>query len=84
MRCQAAYNAFLGLLSNYQVLSPEEEAESSSMANGAMPVDPARKREAKIRQYRREKDLRGSISVSQPSGCGWGQALGLDMGRNGT
>ena len=65
-RCsfQAALNSFLTMLSSYKVLSPDEEAESSAMASGAAPRDPARKREAKIRAYKREKELREQISVS--------------------
>lgn len=56
---------FLGLLTMYKVLKPEEEAESSAMASeGGLPRDPAKRREAKIAQYKREKELRQAISVS--------------------
>jgi hypothetical protein len=56
---------FLSLLSSYAVLSPDEQAESSSMAGeSGLPRDPAKRREAKIKQYRREKELREQISVS--------------------
>ncbi len=57
---------FLALLLSYEGLTPEEQAESSSMgSNGSSaPKDPARRREAKIRQYKREKELREQISVS--------------------
>lgn len=55
---------FLGLLTMYKVLRPEEEAESSAMANdGGLPRDPAKRREAKITQYKREKELRQQIAV---------------------
>jgi hypothetical protein len=58
-------NSFLSLLSSYKVLSQNEQAESSAMAADAgLPRDPAQRREAKIRQYRREKELREQISVS--------------------
>lgn len=58
-------NSFLALLSSYKILSPEEEAESSAMAAGPSggARDPARRREAKIRQYKREKELRQQIAV---------------------
>lgn len=63
---QTAMNDFLALLSSYAVLSPEEQAESSAAAGDGIsgPRDPAKRREAKIRQYRREKELREHISVS--------------------
>ncbi|RXK42237.1 hypothetical protein M231_00596 [Tremella mesenterica] len=64
-RSDTAINAFLHLLNSYKVLSPDEEAESSAMANG-VPKDPARRREAKIRAYKREKELREFISASVP------------------
>jgi hypothetical protein len=65
---QAAFNMFLGLLTMYKVLRPEEEAESSAMANdGGLPRDPAKRREAKIAQYKREKELRQKIAVRSPS-----------------
>lgn len=55
---------FLGLLTMYKVLRPEEEAESSAMAtDGGLPRDPAKRREAKIAQYKREKELRQQIAV---------------------
>jgi hypothetical protein len=62
---QAAFSMFLGLLTMYKVLQPEEEAESSAMAGeGGLPRDPAKRREAKIAQYKREKELRQLIAVS--------------------
>ncbi|WWC67653.1 uncharacterized protein I206_101563 [Kwoniella pini CBS 10737] len=68
-RAETAYNTYLELLNSYGVLSPEEKAESSAAANGqsSMPKDPAKRREAKIAQYRREKDLRQTISNSLPT-----------------
>lgn len=62
---QDAMNSFMSLLSSYAVLSPEERAESSSSADiGVVPRDPAKRREGKIRQYKREKELREKIAVS--------------------
>ncbi|OCF41817.1 hypothetical protein I317_04327 [Kwoniella heveanensis CBS 569] len=63
-RAEAAYNSFLELITSYGVLSPEEQAGSSAAASGSAPRDPAQKREAKIRQYKREKELREKISAS--------------------
>ncbi|WWD22037.1 hypothetical protein CI109_106525 [Kwoniella shandongensis] len=65
-RAETAYGGFLELLSSYEVLTPEEKAESSAAAAGqsAISKDPAKKREAKIRQYRREKELREKIASS--------------------
>ncbi|WRT65047.1 uncharacterized protein IL334_001989 [Kwoniella shivajii] len=65
-RSETAYNTYLELLDSYQVLTPEEQADSAAMAGGtsSTPKDPAKKREAKIRQYKREKDLREKISGS--------------------
>jgi immunoglobulin-binding protein 1 len=61
---------FLSLLSSYKVLSPDEQAESSAMAGEAgLPRDPAKRREAKIRQYKREKELREQISVGCNTVC---------------
>lgn len=78
---QVAYNSFLHLLTSYQVLSPEEQAESSAMAEGSRsaPRDPAQRREAKIRQYKREKELREKVSVSglwdtRDVLCGWARS----------
>ncbi|ORY26902.1 TAP42-like protein [Naematelia encephala] len=63
-RSQHAMNGFLSLLASYKVLSPEEYAESSASADsGVIAKDPAKRREAKIRQYRREKELRQQIST---------------------
>ncbi|KAK1926393.1 TAP42-like protein [Papiliotrema laurentii] len=63
-RSENAFNVFLSLLSSYKVLSPDEQAESSAMAGEAgLPRDPAKRREAKIRQYKREKELREQISA---------------------
>ncbi|KAK8846728.1 hypothetical protein IAR55_005815 [Kwoniella newhampshirensis] len=65
-RAETAYSGFLDLLSSYEVLTPEEKAESSVAAAGrsAISKDPAKKREAKIRQYKREKELREKIASS--------------------
>lgn len=47
------------------MLTEEEKQESEFVSqSGALPKDPAKKREWKIRQYRREKDLRDQILVS--------------------
>ena len=62
-RFKTAMNDFLSLLSSYAVLSPEERAESSAMAGGGLPADPAKRREAKVRSYKREKELREQLSV---------------------
>ncbi|WVW78768.1 hypothetical protein I302_100730 [Kwoniella bestiolae CBS 10118] len=68
-RAETAYNSYLELLSSYGALTPEEQAESSAAASGqsAVPKDPAKKREAKIRQYKREKELRERIASSLPN-----------------
>ncbi|WWC59165.1 uncharacterized protein I303_101713 [Kwoniella dejecticola CBS 10117] len=68
-RAETAYSSYLELLTSYSVLSPEDKAESSASTNGgpSIPKDPAKKREAKIAQYRKEKDLRQYISNSLPS-----------------
>lgn len=64
-RSDTAFNAFLGLLQTYNVFGSDEQAEgSSSTAPGAVPSDPGQRREAKIRAYRREKELKERISVS--------------------
>ncbi|WVQ97790.1 hypothetical protein IAU59_004904 [Kwoniella sp. CBS 9459] len=64
-RSETAYNSFLELINSYGVLTTEEQAESSAAAGGSSaPRDPAQRREAKIRQYRREKELREKISSS--------------------
>jgi hypothetical protein len=48
-------------------LTEEEKQESEFVSqSGGLPKDPAKKREWKIRQYRREKDLRDQILVSSP------------------
>ena len=60
---QTAYESFFSLTGHYGILPPDQLAESSAMAEGALPKDPARRREAKIRQYKREKDLRQQLSV---------------------
>ncbi|TXT06127.1 hypothetical protein VHUM_03600 [Vanrija humicola] len=64
-RSETALNAFQQLLQSYKVLGSDEEAESSGGA-GAAPADPAKRREAKIRAYRREKELKESISNALP------------------
>lgn len=61
----------------YRILSPDEIAEAESLAQNVgpsmpgpaqgarvAPRDPARRREEKIRAYKREKELRGTIAVS--------------------
>lgn len=64
-RSETALNAFQQLLQSYKVLGSDEEAESSGSGGGAaVPADPAKRREAKIRAYRREKELKENISVS--------------------
>jgi hypothetical protein len=58
----------------YKILSPEEISEAESLAQNVgapmpgqgarvAPRDPARRREEKIRAYKREKELRKSIAV---------------------
>ncbi|OCF59109.1 hypothetical protein L486_03610 [Kwoniella mangroviensis CBS 10435] len=68
-RAETAYASYLELLNSYGVLSSEEQAESSAAASGqsSEPKDPAKKREAKIRQYKREKELREDIANSLPN-----------------
>ncbi|RSH77345.1 uncharacterized protein EHS24_003304 [Apiotrichum porosum] len=66
-RSDTAFNAFLGLLQTYNVFGSDEQAEgSSSTAPGAVPSDPGQRREAKIRAYRREKELKERISAALP------------------
>ncbi|GFZ49122.1 hypothetical protein JCM24511_06872 [Saitozyma sp. JCM 24511] len=66
-RSDTALQQFLALIRSYKVLSSEEEAESSNMADqGSAPRDPAKRREAKIRQYKREKELRDRIASLAP------------------
>ncbi|WWC87199.1 uncharacterized protein L201_002085 [Kwoniella dendrophila CBS 6074] len=67
-RAETAHSNYLELLNSYGVLTSEEQAESSNAANGQSSIskDPAKKREAKIRQYKREKELREKISNSLP------------------
>lgn len=62
---QAAYGQFLALLTSYGVLTDEERSEGEFIVqSGGLPKDPAKRREMKIRQYRREKELKQQISVS--------------------
>jgi hypothetical protein len=58
-------NDFLALVSSYSVLSPDEQAQSlAAAADGTLgPKDPAKRREAKIRQYKREREIREQLSV---------------------
>jgi hypothetical protein len=52
-------------LNSYGVLTEEEKQESEFISqSGGLPRDPAKKREWKIRQYKREKELREQILVS--------------------
>jgi immunoglobulin-binding protein 1 len=45
-------------------LTEEEKAEGEIIAqSGGLPRDPTKKREMKIRQYRREKELKEQVSV---------------------
>jgi hypothetical protein len=61
---QAAFGQFLSLLSSYGILNDEEKAEGEQIAQmGGLPKDPAKRREMKIRQYRREKELKQQIAV---------------------
>lgn len=68
---KAAYGQFLNLLISYGVLNDEERAEGEYISqSGGLPKDPAKRREMKIRQYRREKELQQQISVSFVVGMG--------------
>lgn len=53
----------MSLLNAYQVIS-DEDKESAGAADPSAIRDPAKRREAKIRQYKWEKELRQKISVS--------------------
>ncbi|ORX34353.1 TAP42-like protein [Kockovaella imperatae] len=66
-RADHAFNLFLSLLSTYSIVTPSEQAESSAMGvEAGLPRDPAKRREAKIAQYKREKQLREQISTRCP------------------
>jgi hypothetical protein len=67
-RSETALGAFLNLLQSYRVLGPDVNAASASSGSGssATPADPAQRRDAKIRAYKQEKELRDQISV-----CGY-------------
>ena len=68
--CQAAYGQFLALLTSYGVLTDEERAEGEFITqSGGLPKDPAKRREMKIRQYKREKELHQQIAVGLISLC---------------
>ena len=58
-------NDFLELLTSYSVLATEELAESSAAAEDGIAGqnDPKKRRDVKIRQYKREKELREQLSV---------------------
>lgn len=55
------------LLRSYGILSPLEASEYSANNGAGLSNDPAKRREAKINQYKREKELREKINVSLSS-----------------
>jgi len=62
-RSETAYAAFMQLLASYRVLG-----DDAATGPAAMPADPGARREAKIRAYKQEKEVRDKISVSRNFG----------------
>ena len=60
-RIQANLLAFVSSLENYEV-TPESERELYGKKAPAI-ADPARRREAKIKQYQKEKEIRSKVDV---------------------
>ncbi|KAG7092778.1 hypothetical protein E1B28_009101 [Marasmius oreades] len=60
-KSQKYLKAFLGLLENYQIV-PEDEV-ALYQQNSSSVTNPASRRELKIKQYQKEKDLRARIQV---------------------
>lgn len=58
---QAAYEAFLWLLETYEFPLQDGQTYGGSTA---IPLDPAGRRDAKIKQYKMEKALKEKVSVS--------------------
>lgn len=63
---QGLLKEFVGYLENYEVVE-ESEKKLYEKRTGSVS-DPARRRELKIQQYKKEKDLRAKIEVCSPSG----------------
>ncbi|XAO23936.1 hypothetical protein I312_102721 [Cryptococcus bacillisporus CA1280] len=63
LKAEYAFQAFVELLRSYGILSPQEASEYSANNGAGLSNDPAKRREAKINQYKREKELREKINV---------------------
>ncbi|AFR92469.1 hypothetical protein C343_00339 [Cryptococcus neoformans C23] len=63
LKAEYAFQTFVELLCSYGVLSSQEASEYSEGNRTDLPNDPAKKREAKINQYKREKELREKINA---------------------
>ncbi|TYJ54407.1 hypothetical protein B9479_004917 [Cryptococcus floricola] len=60
-RSEDACQQFVEVLTSYGIITPEEKAGFN--LDGRTPSDPASRRDAKIQQYRKEKDLKERISA---------------------
>ncbi|WVQ76745.1 hypothetical protein IAR50_006419 [Cryptococcus sp. DSM 104548] len=60
-RSQDACHQFIEVLSSYGIITPEEKAGFN--LDGRAPSDPAGRRDAKIQQYKREKELREKLTA---------------------
>jgi immunoglobulin-binding protein 1 len=66
---QSSYESFLFLLESYSFPTPPgleyPSSSTSSSSSSASPRDPAARREAKIKQYRLEKEWKDKVGVSR-------------------
>lgn len=66
-RAQSFYRQFLTICDAYDLISAPEKAALEKAMDGSrsslLPVDPAARRNAKIAQFKREKELRVRIEV---------------------